>query len=327
MFRPDDLDLRISREFGSPKSPRWNVRVSYADIARKLGIDEETVRLRVKRAQERGFLPSLRLMVNPHLLDCEAVSLELEVDPEAAKAKVISQIKLVDGVTDILDYRGAGLQVMVYSEGGETLSRKVQLLESLCGSPRSALWTSRFPRPSARMRTIDWRLVDALREDARRDLSDVAASAGVSVRTVQRRLQAMKEGKAVYLAGTPNVPAVAGIVCCFVVRCPDPPKKRTVDGVIHSTLRRVGAADTSPEDYSAFGMPCENLAAADQVLGKLKLLDGVEDATMHILNEFIVVQAWLKGEIERRISAHGTPSYPMTATNPKSLTTGRSEVS
>ncbi len=308
MYRPDDLDLRITREFGSPKSPRWNVRISYADIARRLGIDEETVRLRVKRAQERGFLPTLRLMVNPHLLDCEAVSLELDVGREEAKAKVISQIRLVDGVTDILDYRGTGLQVTLYSPEGEMQSRKIQLLESLCGSPRSALWTSRFPRPTMRMRTIDWRILDALREDARRDLAEVAASLGVSVRTVQRRLAAMKEGKAVYLAGTPNVPAVAGIVCCFVVHCPDPPKKRTVDGVIHSTLRRVGAADTSSQDYSAFGMPCENLTAADQILGKLNGLDGVEDASMHILREFVVSQDWLRGEIQRRITAHTRPS-------------------
>ncbi len=292
------------------------MRISYADIARKLGIDEETVRLRVKRAQERGFLPTLRLMVNPHLLDCEAVTLELEVDAEEAKAQVISQIKLVDGVTDILDYRGTGLQVTLYSPGGETLSRKIRLLESLCGSPRSALWTSRFPRPTLRMRAIDWKIVDVLREDARRDLGDVATSVGISVRTVQRRLVAMKEGKAVFLAGTPNVPAIAAIVCCFVVHCPDPPRKRTVDGVIHSTLRRVGAADTSPEDYSAFGMPCENLAAADEVLGTLKRLEGVEDATLHILREFIVAPDWLKGEIERRMSAHSTPAQPGRATDP-----------
>lgn len=316
MYRPDDLDLRITREFGSPKSPRWNVRISYADIARKLGIDEETVRLRVKRAQERGFLPTLRLMVNPQLLDCGAVTLELEVDAEEAKAQVISQIKLVDGVTDILDYRGTGLQVTLYTPGGETLSRKIQLLESICGSPRSALWMSRFPRPTLRMRAIDWKIVDVLREDARKALGDVASSVGVSVRTVQRRLVAMKEGKAVFLAGTPNVPAIAGIVCCFVVHCPDPPRKRAVDGVIHSTLRRVGAADTSPEDYSAFGMPCENLAAADQVLGKLKRLEGVEDATMHILREFIVAQDWLRGEIERRIAGHSALSRPRRASNP-----------
>ncbi len=308
MYRPDEIDLRITREFGSPKSPRWNVRISYADIARKLGIDEETVRLRVKRAQERGFLPTLRLMINPQVLGCEAVSLELSVDAEEAKARAISQIKLVDGVTDILDYRGTGLQVTLYSEGGETLSRKLRLLESICGASASALWTSRFPRPTVRLRAIDWRIVDVLREDARRNPADVAASVGISVRTVQRRLRAMKEGKAVFLAGTPNVPAIAGIVCCFVVHCPDPPRKRTVDGVIHSTLQRVGAADTSPEDYTAFGMPCENLAAADQVLGKLKRLDGVEDATMHILKEFVVAQDWIKSEIKSRISASKTPS-------------------
>jgi DNA-binding Lrp family transcriptional regulator len=47
------------------------------------------------------------------------------------------------------------------------------------------------------MRKLDWRIVDAMREDAWRDLDDVARLLGVSIRTVQRRLSAMKDGKAI----------------------------------------------------------------------------------------------------------------------------------
>jgi DNA-binding Lrp family transcriptional regulator len=66
------------------------VRESYSNIARKLCVDEESVRMRVKRAHQRGFLPAWRVLVNPALLGCEAAVLELEVDDERKKAFAIS---------------------------------------------------------------------------------------------------------------------------------------------------------------------------------------------------------------------------------------------
>lgn len=81
----------------------------------------------------------------------------MEVDEEEKKAKAISQIKLVDGVTRIFDYRGKDLLVTLYSEEG-SLSRKIQLIESICGKSKSVLWKSRFPRPGVGMRKIDGRL-------------------------------------------------------------------------------------------------------------------------------------------------------------------------
>jgi DNA-binding Lrp family transcriptional regulator len=302
MLHLDDLDIKIIKELDSPSSPQWNVRESYANISRKLGVDEETVRLRMKRLKERGFLPAWRLMVNPLLLDQEAVSFELEVDVEERKARAVSQIKLVDGVTKIIDFRGKGLLVSLCSEE-ESLSRKIQLIESICGSPKSAIWKSRFSPPKVRMKKIDWKIVNAIREDPRMDLDDIAKLLGVSLRTVQRRLSAMKEGKAIYLSSSPKVDAVGGLMSCFLVFCPDHPKKKAVDNAIHSNFNRIGHSDFSPEDYSIFGRHCENPAEADRVLEKLKAFDGVQDARMQIMQEVILVQDWLKNEIDRRISA------------------------
>ncbi len=294
--------MRIIRELGSPASPPWNVRLSYAEISRKLGVDEETIRLRVKRARERGAFPTWQLMINPRLLGCDAVTLELEVDAEERKAKAVSQIRLVDGVTKIHDYRGKGVQVAMYSEPGEPLARKIRLIESICGSPTSAQWTSRFPEPSMRMTRTDWKIVRALREDPGRDLAEVATSIGATARTVQRRLSRMREGKAIFLSGDPHVGAVAGLICCYVVHCPDARGKKSVDARIRADFSRVGHIDSSPEDYSIIGMPCENLAEADRALGRLRTMNGVEDASMRIMQDFILVQDWLASEVERRIA-------------------------
>jgi DNA-binding Lrp family transcriptional regulator len=302
LYHLDDLDMKIIREIDSPNSPRWKVRVSYGEISRKLGVDEETIRLRVKRARERGAFPTWRLMVNPHLLDCDQVSLELEVDAEERKPQAISQIKLVDGVTKIVNYRGKGLEVTLYSQGGASLARQVRLIESICGSRHSSLWTSRFPRPAVQLRKLDWKIVKALGDDVAGDLDEVAKSLGVSTRTVQRRLQAMTEGKAVFLSGAPRVDAVGGVACCFVVFCPEGRGKGPLDATIRAEFGRVGHIDTSPEEYSHIGVPCENLAEADRLLNRLKAVDGVREVSMHIMSEILLVREWLGGEVDRRLS-------------------------
>lgn len=201
----------------------------------------------------------------------------------------------------IHDYRGKGLQVALYSEPGAALARKIQLIESICGLPNSAKWTSRFPEPIVRMTKTDWKIVKSLREDAGRDLADVAVLLGISARTVQRRLSKMREGKAIFLSGDPHVDTVAGLICCFVVHCPDAHRKRSVDAGIRSEFNRVGHIDSSPEDYSIIGMPCENPAEADRALRKLRSMAGVQDADMRIMKDLILVQDWLNGEIDRRI--------------------------
>jgi DNA-binding Lrp family transcriptional regulator len=55
MHRLDDLDVRIMKELGNPNSFQWNVRESYSNIAKRIDVDEETVRRRLKHRHYGGF--------------------------------------------------------------------------------------------------------------------------------------------------------------------------------------------------------------------------------------------------------------------------------
>lgn len=303
MLNLDDLDMKIIKELGGSRPPLWNLRESYSNISRKLGVDEETVRLRINRAREHGFIPAWRLMLNPLLIGCKEAHLDVEVLDEGRKQEAIAKIKDVEGVYYIDDFRGKELAIGMYHESEVALAKRVEFIESICGSKKLEQWSSPFLKPDVQMKQLDWKIVDAMHEDAWRDIEEVAKALSVSSRSVQRRLSAMKEGKAIYLARPPDVSVVGGLMCNFLVFCPDPEKKRAADYQIHSRFSRIGASDTTPDKFSIIGMSCENFSEADKVLEKLRAIDGVESVRMRVVKEIVVLQDWLRKQVASRISS------------------------
>jgi DNA-binding Lrp family transcriptional regulator len=298
MHRLDDLDVRIIKELGS----QWNVRETYSNIAKRIGVDEETVRRRLKRAEELGSLPGWRMMVNPHLIGYDAASLDLEVEDEENKRRVIAEIRKVDGVIKILDFRGRGLQVTLYYQSANAMRRKIELIASICDASQPTVWELDFPRPDVRMTRTDWGIVDAMLEDGRKSLEDVSRSVGVSVRTVERRLTGITKGRAVYLQGAPNFRMFAGLSCVFLIFCPYGKKKRVVDKLVLSKVQRTELANTSSQQYSTFVMLFDNFSEADDTTRWIGSIDGVNSVKMGIMKELIVVQDWLRDEIRKRIA-------------------------
>jgi DNA-binding Lrp family transcriptional regulator len=302
LHHPDDLDIRIMKELGSPASPQWNVRESYAKIGKKLGVDEETVRKRIKRAKELGSLSPWLMKVNPRLIGCQAAGLDVEVEDEDGKAEALSKIRALQGVVTILDFQGRGLMLVLYYQDEASLNSLASRVGSICGAPSWTTWRMTFPSPEIKMKRIDWEIVRTMADDARMDLEEVANRTGVTVRTVQRRLAEIMAGRAVYLSGTPYYDAIAGQTCHFLVFCPDQGKKRAVDELALSEVKRLERSETSSKQYSVFVVLCENPADASRTLGWLKGLDGVEKVRMGVMKGAIHVQDWLGSEIVSRIS-------------------------
>jgi DNA-binding Lrp family transcriptional regulator len=301
MLSLDDLDVRILKEFGSPSSPQWNVRESYAKVADRIGVDEETIRKRVIRMKEAGSLPKWLMKPNPYLLGRQGAGVDLEVPQEDKKSEAIAKIKSVEGVVTILDFLGKGISVVIYFEDDAALDRMADEIGSICGS-KPVVVKQAFSRPEVAMKRVDWEIIDVMADDARMDLQDVADRTKATVRTIQRRLAKMIEGKAVYLSGRPIYGKMTGLSCNFLVFCPETTKKQTMDREVLSKVKRLERSDTASKEYSMFTINCENPKEADESLAWLKGFDGVEWVRIGIIKEAIHVQDWLKKEIRKRAS-------------------------
>ena len=85
--------------WGSPDI--WNTKKSYIEIAARLGVDEETVRNRVKHLRDTGFFLGYRLVPNPVLLGRTFASLRIEFKDRESKQEAIPRLALMDGVINI----------------------------------------------------------------------------------------------------------------------------------------------------------------------------------------------------------------------------------
>ena len=308
MLPLDDLDVRILREVNCPDCPQWNVRESFTAIGRRVGVDEETVRLRVLRLRDRGVLPALRIAINPRLLDLEEMGLDLDVPDVAAKTAVLSRLRFLPGITQVADFQGPGVLAVLWHDGADTVAWFRKQIDPVGAWTLRGSWTTPFPDPTIKMRSVDWRILASMRDDARKDLRTVAAAARTTVRTVYRRLSAMTEGKAAFVVGMPNPGRVVGLLCNYLVYCPDSAGKRAADTVVLREFTRIGTFDTGPEQYSIFGIVCENLSRAEETLAQLRSLYGVVTVRLAIVREIFSVDEWLDRRLREQVPPSPRPS-------------------
>ena len=301
MLRTDDLQLRIMRELTSPGSFRWDIRESYAAMAERLKVDEETVRRGVNRARELGFLKTIQLVLNPHLIGRESAGIQGNVEDPEKKQSTVSQIEQLDGVVIIINLIGKPLRTIFYYRDEKAHARTVQQIKAICGSGDTVEWRGGFPPANLNLHTTDSQIIKALRKDPRRPTSDLARDVGVSTKTVKRRLTLMTEGRAFYLLPELNYDKYPGVASDYLISIPDEAKKATIDKQIRAKLDRLVFSFTDAKEFSIFAKVCLNMSEADETQKWIQGIDGVKNVRMDLMRETTVVKGWLDREIETRL--------------------------
>jgi DNA-binding Lrp family transcriptional regulator len=305
LARSNNLQFKILRELAGPRNFASYFRPTYSDIAKKLGIDEETVRVRVRQAQQSGTIIGWQLMINPHLFGREATSVILDVDDPSSKHTMISQIKLIDEVVMIMDFYEKPLRVVFYHEDDRDRERRLDLIRSICGDKNPISWRVKYAPCNVKLKTTDWQILKALRRDSMQSNKEVAKDVGVSARTVKRRLAFMAEARAIHTFALGDVKKMPGTAYFFLVECANEKKKHDLDEKISSRLQNAVYADKSDKMYSMYAAVFSNMSEADETCRWIESLDGAENTKMHVMREIISIPEWLDKETDRRLRESG----------------------
>lgn len=307
MGRTDATDLGILRELTHPALFQWDVRITNADIARKLGVDEETVRLRLKRMQERGFVRGFDVGLNPGVLGCDLVRIQVAPIPDRRQAAA-DALSHIDGARLVFQHYSGALSLVAYAPADRPRDRLVALVGAVAGPPVSVT-TFRVPPPSFELDETDWRVVAALRKDPRAGLADLASAGGLSERTLRRRLERLVEGRTLILDVDVDFSRMEGALpAMFTVRMAPGASRGDVGkrlDALPDVLFRVDAGDEARVSCLARSLP-----AVDALRRELAGFEGVADVSAELYLDRHVCRAWLDEEVARarhRVYRPGTP--------------------
>ncbi|MDA4128830.1 MAG: winged helix-turn-helix transcriptional regulator [Thaumarchaeota archaeon] len=288
----DTLDVRIIRQIlqdasGSPftSDPKW----TYRRISKALGVDEGTIRTRMKKLEDSGFLKGWYVIPNPGLLGMEITQVWLDFLGASRKDDLIRKLQLVDGVVLVVNFSGNSLYFVIIYDSDNTLKRRLELVQRFA-NPEGILGVkSRFPRCEVKLSASDHGVLQQLHKNPRSSYAEVAKTLGLSTRTVKRRLASMIRGRAIFVVPRVDPKSLKGaIIADLLVHYASQDQRRRLDALIAEEFEdKLMRVELTSENVSFFNFVVTNLAQAQEILDWVKNTPGVATARIDLVQDRI----------------------------------------
>jgi DNA-binding Lrp family transcriptional regulator len=288
----DATDLSIYRYLSPDGEIRFwgsrrllDFRVTSREVARKVGLSEAGVRVRLKALERRGLLGRRELGVNPALFGASLVVSEIPVRDPREAARLIRELALVDGVTfarDVLDEGNRSIRVFHVDDSPTATARRGALLRKLAPDGEVSgpvpYW---LPECERELTPLDWKLVRVLRAHPDAGVGEIARLAGVSLKTATRRTHALLDSHAVWYAvgGASEEPPLALVTVRLDDRHDRALAARAIAAVdprwIPVATDGFGVAPADARSWVVGLVPAEAPSSLERNLRKWLSLDGV----------------------------------------------------
>lgn len=212
----DALDLKIVRTMGirpyggRPQDPEV-FKPSY--IAKHVGIEPETVKARLARMEEAGFIRFYQLFPNFNHLGINASAHLFKVADDDKKVRAIQKAELIDGLVEIHNFIGSEMCVDVSYRTSRDLGKKLRLLREFTGDMTPLCFYERhMPQVGRELTPLDWRILKAFRYKAKHPIAEIADEVGVSARTVRRHYGRMAQEGSFFLTLATDPGKALGVI-------------------------------------------------------------------------------------------------------------------
>lgn len=287
----DTLDVRILRRLFQGRaytSKGSALRESLATIAKAIDVDEDTVRNRLRKIQESGFIPEWRLYLNPQLWGGGQIAIWADSGPETVKREVVERLRAVPGVLMVyVCYDG----FLVFQEFDDewSLPRMVERIRSALEARQVLLARVSFPKGPIDLRDRDWDLIRAMHGNPWTPNAEIAAAVGLSGRTTRTRLARIFAQGVLFAWPSMDFRVIQGTIPAHLLAWYPMERKTEVDvalashlepllwNVIHMQPYRRG--DLTPCCYN---LMVPSVPEAQEAARWTRGLPGVDHATVHL---------------------------------------------
>jgi DNA-binding Lrp family transcriptional regulator len=209
----DKLDVQI---FGAlvhdrQASPAQSgIRIPIRKIGIKFGIDEDTVRKRIEKMRQSGFLRGWALFPNPNAFGLKGAEIWMDVDSD--KSKAIHSFLKIPGVVTVVDMLGAGAVIVQFREQTRSAREVLHDIEGKAKVTNLDFLEMQFPPCREALSNTDIKICRILQINPLFTYKEIAEKTGITTRTARRRVARMIEGNALFLQPSMNAKALEGVV-------------------------------------------------------------------------------------------------------------------
>lgn len=308
----DALDLRILRHIGlepfagtARSAHPWRPE----ELARHLHETPRLLKDRMARLERDGVVVGFDVQPNLALLGLSSRTYAFPFAVRATRRETLSRLRDIEGVLAYVDYLTDWVTVtLAFADGPERDQRLAQVAATLGGAGPET-WFDPEPLPPGRaLSRLDWRILRALRGDARVPVREVAERIGVSAKTTQRRLDRLAGERAYSAFARLDARSMDELMMCSLVLTVDMERGREAMGHLHGKLLADAWSRCSAPLFQA-GVHYDLVAAPRSPRGLADLLEatsripGVLSARGHVATGVAWTPEWLDAQMDARIDA------------------------
>jgi DNA-binding Lrp family transcriptional regulator len=306
----DAKDVRIFCEIafkGLDYDSFTDRRVSPLAIGRKLGLDEKTVRVRVKKMEDDGFIKYYQAMPNLALFQLKNMNTyRFEALNIATKHRVIQYIQELPFIVEAIDYLGQILSVSISGTSSEEID---QVASGLANRFELYKWIlgSRIMKESVSVADrLDWQIIQELRYDALSGVKELSESLSMTPRMVEYRIKKLLGSGMLLVRAITNSQKQQGLIFYELEMSVDETKQYEVIKRLSEIYAeklwsvRTLAAGVVLGNFFAF-----TLAEPEEAYVNTLKLEGVRSCSLFIFKETIEPKRpnWMDRLIEQKIAS------------------------
>ncbi len=306
----DSTDVRILCEmaFADSRYEEFEKRhPSAANLGRILGLDKKTVRVRVNRMEESGFIKYYQATPSFALFGMKVIShFRFETLNLSTKNAVIGHLHEVPRLVESSDYLGpfltgsmAGGTEEEARSGADYLASKYELGVVMLG-------TKTIKEPVARVDRLDWEIIKSLRYDAKSSDKDLAEALSATERMVGYRVAKLLRSGALRTKAVIDPRKQAGLLFYDLEVAIDPQRRGAISKWLEDThgdrLWNLSSPTADKVQVNLFGF---TIAQPEESAVEVLKLRGVKRCQLFILKEVIEPKRpnWIDSLIESRLKA------------------------
>ena len=259
-------------------------------MARKIGLDEKTIRSRIRKMEKSGFIkyyqasPNLSLLGMKYRCTCRFEAMNIPT-----KYNVLGYVGELNGVIEAYDYLGPAISVVMVGAAQTDIASLTGQIAGRFELTKMSLGEQTLQRnPAGNLDTLDWKIVQKLRYDAHATAKEIADALSITQRMSEYRIEKLLDSGSVSIKPVINPLGQEGVVFFELGVSIDPSvQEGMIEKLREMNSEKIWSMHTAPNGMLIMDMFGFKLAEPEEKAMELLSVEGVKWCSIAVLKEVI----------------------------------------